>query len=241
MTRPRSARRRLLVALLCGLLGFGLAVQVRSSAAGTGLASANPDQLVQVLNDLSARADRLRQEIDLLRSTQSRLANGNQASQAALAETQRRIGQLQILAGTAAARGPGIILDVTDPRGSVHSDVLLDAIEELRDAGAEAMQIDGATGGAVRVVASTYLLDAAGGGITVDGHRLTAPYRVIAIGAPATMAQALGIPGGVLAAVDAQPGAHASVSRSGHLAVTALHPLTAPRYARPAPTPSGAS
>jgi uncharacterized protein YlxW (UPF0749 family) len=45
---------------------------------------------------------------------------------------------------------------------------------------------------------STYFSDASGGGVMADGHRLTRPYRFLAIGDPHTLATALNIPGGVL-------------------------------------------
>ena len=120
------------------------------------------------------------------------------------------------------------MLTVTDPRGTVHADVLLDAIEELRDAGAEAMQLSG-----VRVVASTAVGDAPGG-ISVDGIRVRPPYRLVAIGDPRTLASALGIPGGVEDTVAAQAGARAIVTTSPNVTVAALRRLVAPRYARPA-------
>jgi uncharacterized protein YlxW (UPF0749 family) len=108
--------------------------------------------------------------------------------------------------------------------------VLLDAIEELRDAGAEALQLSG-----VRVVASTAVVDDAGGGIDVGGRRITAPYRLAVIGDPRTLADALRIPGGVLATIAAQPGATGTVTTSPQLTLTALQVVHAPRYARPAP------
>ncbi len=50
-----------------------------------------------------------------------------------------------------AAQGPGITLTVEDTKGTVEADMLLDAIQELRAAGAEAIQVND-----VRVVADTY-------------------------------------------------------------------------------------
>ena len=73
---------------------------------------------------------------------------------------------------------------------------MLEAVEELRGAGAEAMQIAGASGPAVRIVASTYFADGAGG-LVVDGQTLPAPYTLTVIGPAATMQTALMIPGGV--------------------------------------------
>jgi uncharacterized protein YlxW (UPF0749 family) len=236
--RPRAGRGQVLVALLCGLLGFGVAVQVRSSAADGGRAGARSEDLVRILGDLSTRAERLRTEIDALRATRDRLAAGTDRSAVALAEARRRARALGILAGTLPHRGPGVTVTITDPKSSVRAAVVLDTIEELRDAGAEAIQVGGSSGRPVRVVASTYLLDTAAGGLDVDGTALRPPYRLVAVGDPATLDAAMRIPGGVLDAVASNAGARAAVAASPRVAVTALRPLRAPRYARPAPPPT---
>src|SRR5204862_247268 len=80
-------------------------------------------------------------------------------TQAALREARDRARTLGILTGTLPARGPGIVLTVVDPQGTVGADVLLDAVEELRDAGAEALQLSG-----VCVVAQTPIVDDPAGG-----------------------------------------------------------------------------
>jgi uncharacterized protein YlxW (UPF0749 family) len=108
-------------------------------------------------------------------------------------------------------------------------------VQELRDAGAEAIQI-----GSARVVASTAFNDVSGG-VAVDNMALQAPYEVRAIGDGQTMATALEIPGGVIASMP--EGAHATVATREEVEVTALHALPDPAYARPAvtPTPTPAS
>ncbi len=232
LLRPRVRRVDVLVAVLLAGLGFAGAVQVRSTQVSGVLASARPEELVQILDDLSGRNARLRQEIVDLTAARERLSSAA-GGEAALQEAQRRTQVLGVLAGTVAASGPGVTLTVEDPGGSVRAEVLLDALEELRDAGAEAVQLAGAGGAAVRVVASTALLDDAGG-ITVDGTSLQAPYTFTVIGDGATLASALGIPGGVIATV-ARVGGTARVERSDALVVGALRPVAAPRYARPAP------
>ena len=225
----RPGRGQLVVALLCGLLAFGLVTQVHATSASGGLGTARIDDLVGILSDLNSRGDRLRTEIADLQQREQRLQGGSGRNQAALDEARSRLQTLGVLTGTLPARGPGIVLTVTDPRGQVGAAVLLDAVEELRDAGAEALQLSG-----VRIIASTAILDAPGGGIRVGSQHLSAPYRLAAIGGTDTLAQALAIPGGVLDTVDGRPGAHAIVTRSPHLTVTALQPLQRPRYARPA-------
>jgi uncharacterized protein YlxW (UPF0749 family) len=244
--RPRLRRVDIAVAVLLGILGFAAAVQVRSTRADEGVfASARQEDLVAILDDLSGRSQRLRQEIASLTATKERLTSGTGRDAAALTEARRRSQVLGILAGTVPAHGPGIQLTVVDPGGKVTADILLDALEELRDAGAEAVQFEGPVaddgGGAtsaVRIVAATSFVDAPDpGGVEVGGTLLRAPYRFTVIGDPATLAAAMAIPGGVSDNV-AQAGGRAVVTRSESLAVTALRPLERPRYARPTAEPN---
>jgi uncharacterized protein YlxW (UPF0749 family) len=230
--RSRPTRGQVAVAALCGLLGFALVTQVHATASGGGLQAARVDDLLGILSDLDNRGDRLRAEIADLQSREQRLSSGTGQSAAALKEARDRLRVLGVLTGTVAAQGPGIVLVIDDPRHKVGADVIVDAIEELRDAGAEAMQLSG-----VRVVASTAVVDAGEGGIVVDGHTVTPPYRLAAIGDRRTLAGALGIPGGVLDTIDGQPEAHASVVQSPTVTVSALRPLQTPRYARPTASP----
>ena len=235
LLRPKARKVDLLVAALLALLGFGLAVQVRSTQGDALLATARPEDLVQILDELNNRGDRLRDEVASLTETQQRLTSGSGAAESALADARRRTQVLGVIAGTLTARGPGIRVTITDPRSQVSASLLLDAMEELRNAGAEAMQIEGqgdaGTSVAVRVVASTSFVDERTG-VVVDGTRLSSPYRFVVIGDPATLAGALAIPGGVEDSVR-QQGGRTDVARADEVRVTALHRLTTPRYARP--------
>ena len=233
LRRLRPTRSTLLVGLLAGVLGFALVVQVRTNRGGGAFATARQEDLVRILDDLDAREARLRAEIEQLRLTRDRLTTGADQDAAALAEARRRAATLGILAGTVPARGPGIVLTIDDPQRSVGADVLLDAIQELRDAGAEAMMV-----GTVRLVASSYVSDARGA-VAVDGKVLTAPYRFVAVGDPGTLADAMEIPGGVLDVVSSKAGASAKVEERAEVVVDALRPLTAPRYARPSASQGG--
>jgi uncharacterized protein YlxW (UPF0749 family) len=113
----------------------------------------------------------------------------------------------------------------------VTSALLLDALQELRDAGAEAVQIGG-----VRVVADSWFADV-NGQVQIAGEPLSSPYVIRAIGDSATMASAMGIPGGVTDSVRGQ-GAQSTIEQRASLSITALHSLEQPRYARAVPTPS---
>ena len=235
--RPPSARgsrihwggrgSAMLGALLLVALGFALVAQLRQNNA-QGLSALRQSDLVRILDDVGDRRDRLAAEASDLQSQQRALAGGATGSQAAIDAARARLDALGVLAGTVAATGPGIEVFVTDPQSTVKSSQVLDLVQELRDAGAEAIQI-----GSVRVVASTWFADAAGA-VSVDGTVLRPPYTVLAIGDSQTMATALEIPGGVVASLPDR--AAATVAAREQVEVTALHAVQAPRYARPATT-----
>jgi uncharacterized protein YlxW (UPF0749 family) len=239
---PRLRRVDLLVAVLLGLLGFAAVVQVRATQDEGPLQGARQEDLVQILDDLSNRNARLRTEINALSQAQERLTSGTDSTAAALEEARRRAQVLGVLAGTVPAEGPGISLVISDPQATLSADVLLDALQELRDAGAEAVQLEGPVrpgGGptaetqSVRVVASTALLDA-DEGVLVDGTLLRPPYRFAVVGDPRTLSSALGIPGGVIDTVG-ELGGRAEVQELDRVVVSALRPLEAPQYAEPDP------
>jgi uncharacterized protein YlxW (UPF0749 family) len=143
---------------------------------------------------------------------------------------------LGVLAGTVPARGPGVVVRITDPRGAVDSGLLLGAVQELRDAGAEAIQVND-----VRIVASSWFADGGrSGGVVVDGTRVHSPYVVTAVGDSRTIAEALRIPGGVVDSVH-NLGATVGINELPSVDVSALRVLKPPQYAAPAPSaaPSG--
>ncbi|HVM27592.1 MAG TPA: DUF881 domain-containing protein [Mycobacteriales bacterium] len=241
LLRPRLRGVDLLVAVLLALLGFAAAVQVRSTQDDPALVGARQEDLVQILDELANRNDRLRGEIDDLTDARERLTSGSDTTEAALEEARRRAQVLGILAGTVPAEGPGVTLLLRDPDRVLGADVLLDALQELRDAGAEAVQLEGPVGQRgeltpstekVRVVVSTSLLDT-DEGVIVDGTVLRPPYRFVVVGDAGTLASALRIPGGVVATVE-QRGGTALVEQREALVVDALRPLDRPQYARPA-------
>jgi uncharacterized protein YlxW (UPF0749 family) len=200
----KNRRLRLVGLLLLALLGFGLAASVRSQRTASQLATTRPSDLVRILDDLDARASVLRSQISELQNTRARLS-GSGSDAAALAEARKRTQDLAILAGTIAAQGPGIELTISDPQHDVNAEVIVDTIEELRDAGAETLEVAG-----TRLGATSYVQDT-NTGLSVDGHAAGAPYLIRAIGDPPTMQKALQIPGGVIDTVDARAGASAAI------------------------------
>jgi uncharacterized protein YlxW (UPF0749 family) len=227
----RSSGASVMIAILLLLLGFTLVTQVRTTNNDSQLATARPEDLVRILSDLEAREERLRRELSELEDSKRQLESGAQGREAALGDARHRAEALGILAGTLPADGPGIelIFSARDQRIKARS--VLDAVEELRGAGAEAMQIVGASGEPVRIVASTFFVDS-GEGISVDGVQLSAPYAIQVIGDPQTLQPALNIPGGVVDAVR-QGGGNVTMRQPSTVHVTALHQGEPLKHARP--------
>ncbi|HVQ87105.1 MAG TPA: DUF881 domain-containing protein [Actinomycetes bacterium] len=212
--RLHPSRGQFVVAALLLVLGFALAVQVQSTQDLT-LSNARSSDLVRILDDLGEQRVRLNAEASGLESTLRELQTGADQAGAARAAARDRLETLGILAGTVPAEGPGVTLTVADPLGEIMAADLLDAVQELRDAGAEAIQIDD-----IRVVGSTSFIDSPDG-VVIDGQVVSSPYTISAIGDSATLASALAIPGGVIESMT-EAGARPAVVQSDAIKVDAL-------------------
>ncbi|MEU9109613.1 DUF881 domain-containing protein [Streptomyces xanthophaeus] len=222
---PRVSRAQLIVALLLFVLGLGLAIQVRSNSDSSALRGARQEDLVRILDELDGRTKRLEDEKQRLEDQRRELESSSNQAEEARRQTVEKERQLGILAGTVAAQGPGITLKITDPTGQVQSDQLLDTLQELRAAGAEAIQING-----VRIVASSFFSDE-DGGVGIDGKKITQPYEFKVIGKPQDLEPALNIPGGVVQTLEKEQ-ATVAVTRSAKIVVDALRVAKQPDYAR---------
>ncbi|MFI2274756.1 MULTISPECIES: DUF881 domain-containing protein [Catenuloplanes] len=227
-----------MIAVLLLLFGFTLVVQLKANDGDSTLLTARQEDLVRILSDLESQEQRLQQEVTALEDSKQSLSSGAEGAEAALREATERADDLGVLAGELPARGTGLVIRINGGQDQVESDALLNAVQELRGAGAEAMQIEGGDGTAVRVVASTSFQDSPAGqggdrfGVVVDGKRLTSTYTITVIGDPKTMDTALRIPGGVIESIT-DDGGNVTVQEQGVVDVSAIHDVTTLRYARP--------
>ncbi len=224
--RPRPTKSQLLAAILVGSLGFALVTQITRDQTEP-LAGMRQSELVQYLADLSNRRDRLAKERAELEGQERELNSGAAGSESAIAAAKSRLDSLGVLAGTVPAEGPGITVTLIDPDTALSAVQLLGVVQELRDAGAETMQV-----GSARIVVSTSI-SMINGKVAVDGIPQSSPIVVTAIGDGPTMATALQIPGGVIAALT-EP-ITGTVKVEEKVKITALRPVPRPRFAKPVP------
>jgi uncharacterized protein YlxW (UPF0749 family) len=223
----RGARGQLVVAVLLAALGFAAVVQVRLTRTQDDFGGQRREDLINLLDSLSAASDRARSQIDSLQKTRSELLTSSERRQAAIDEGTQRLEVLKILAGTVPAVGPGVTVTVTDPENAVTPAALLNGIEELRDAGAEAIEVNDV----LRVVASTSLTDD-DGVVTGDGIPLRPPYVIDAIGSSHTLSEAVVFPGGMSDEIE-QLGGEVTVRQADRVEVGALHTVEEPQYSQP--------
>jgi uncharacterized protein YlxW (UPF0749 family) len=225
---PRATRANLLAMVLAGALGFAIITQVRQTSI-EGLDTLREDELVRIFAGVDQDGEQLADEIRGLESSLQRLQSQTTSEVEAQRAARERLDSLGILAGTAPAKGSGIVLTIGDPDLEVDPTLVLDTVQELRAAGAEAIQI-----GDVRVVASTWFAEAEGG-LSVSGTTVRPPYVIRAIGDGSGLAGAMEIPGGVTASVR-RAGGSTDIQVREEVEVDALLTLRPPQYARPVPT-----
>lgn len=227
--RTRLAFGALAVAL-CVLLGVAIVTQVRQTESGDSLETARPADLLVLLDSLQQREAALNTEVTDLQRTLDALRTSGSNDQAAIENARSRLAALSILIGTVAATGPGVTLTIDDTASGVSAETMLDVINELRAAGAEAMQISSG-GQSVRVGVDTWVVGGPGA-LVVDGSTMTPPYSLLAIGDPATLAAAMNIPGGAMDSVE-RVGGRMTVAQDQTIEVTALRQPKPRQYAQP--------
>lgn len=226
--RPRVAAGPLLVVATTSVVGFLLVSQLGTTQRfSQRLEAESEEDLARILASLNDEGDALQDEISDLKLQLVDLRASSRENDSAERAAQESLQALAVLAGTVAVTGPGLILVIEDPDDSVRYDVLLDAVQELRDAGAEAVAVNG-----IRVGVASSLSEREGR-LLLDGSPLAPPYRISAIGQSTTLDGGLKIPGGVLDTLDALRGVRAGVQRSAKLELPALSRPPAFRVARP--------
>ena len=192
-----------------------------AAIAGSGddsiLANARQSDLVSLLDDLAQREARLEAENTRLEDARETLLGGDEYS--ALNEAKRRADALGVLAGSEATAGSGIEITIS---GNLSATTLIDALQEIRDAGATAIQISDPNL-AIRLVANSWFSDSASG-VTVSGTALEVPIKISVIGDPAVLKPAIEIPGGLIDTVGSG-GGQVVVEESENVEITAIVPL----------------
>jgi uncharacterized protein YlxW (UPF0749 family) len=191
VNRPRA---QLLISAVALILGFLVVLQIRAQGAGSELASRSAQELTVLVANLNDRNEQLRQEVATLEQELRDLEAARARGDSSLDELQRDLTRLRMWAGLDPVGGSGVRITVAGP---LDGEGAMELVNELRNAGAEAIAVDG-----VRLVAASVVAGPAGG-LSVEDQPLSDPFVVEGVGSPETLTGTLTRAGGVVALLGA--------------------------------------
>lgn len=217
-----------MIAVAVALLGFLLAIQLRSQTGLTDRLSFEREaDLGQILSELTTRNDDLADQVLALELQLDRASRSREQEQTLIDAAETELRGLRVLLGLLPVKGQGVVMRIDDPQGTVGPELVLDAIQELRDAGAEAIEAGG-----VRVVAAT-AISGRGGALRIGGQAVELPLVITAVGDRKTLAEAMRIPGGTADSLGASPGASVRIDERPAIGILSTVPQPRFDYARP--------
>lgn len=203
-----SGKRIVYVSLTVICLGLGLLLVIQLRTQRASQQPGNSEDWEYVVAELIEGNGRLREEIESLELQLTELQD-IEGGGALLESLVDEVNRLRIANGLLEVSGPGVELEIS---GSVSVLDLHDLLNELRNAGAEALALNGQ-----RIVAWT-AIGTDGELVTVDGRPVEPPYRLEAIGSAHTMDAALTRPGGLVESLQqVRPGVSVTVSQRKEL------------------------
>ena len=218
---PRGLHVVMLIIFM--ILGFALATQVRAQRSDP-LEGLSEQDLVTVLDELGTREQNLRERRAELTSELEDLQSAADEAQAREQASAKAALQAQIAAGTVAVQGPGVSVSVLDPGANLSPTQFVMTLGELRNAGAEAIDLNG-----VRLTTRSAFTGQAGA-IVVDGTPIASPYTWTVIGESQTIATALEIQAGSASQMRAK-GATVTITPTDHVTIDSLASPRPPQYA----------
>lgn len=196
MHKPHLPKWLPALTLMCVLLGIFLSWEFQLQAAiKAATADQKTETLVSLVTNLETENAALEAQLAAVRQETDTIIMNSSSSETQLTEQQQKLSQVQVRAGLTALEGPGVtvtlddnknILSGDDPnRYVIHYENLLFIVNDLRNAGAEAICINGQ-----RIVVSSEIR-CVGNVILINTTRLAPPFEISAIGDPSALAEAI--------------------------------------------------
>ena len=226
----RPSRGQAVIGVVLFVTALIVVITLRSQAAQPEFTNVRQADLIQLLDNVTGETRRLEEEVRELERARTELLSGADRDRAAREEAARRLTQAQIIAGTVPVVGPGVRIQIDDPEANMSAELLLDAVEELRDAGAEVIEINDS----VRLVMDSWFGTNDRGRLTIDGVELAAPYVIEAIGDPATLEAGARFRGGLVSEVEGdRVGGSVQIAQLPELDIDSIVAPEPNEYARP--------
>jgi len=174
------------VAMLIGLLAVG---QLNSQARPIEISRLSATELSTLIETLTARNRELRSGLADIREQLRQYEVSGPQGESALQVSREDLRRITALGGLAAVDGQGILMNVD---GNLDAIALNDLINELRNAGAEAIAVDG-----IRITARSVATEGPRA-MELDGVEVGEQFTLRAIGSPDGLLAAMERPGGII-------------------------------------------
>lgn len=215
----------LVLGIMCFALTAGICVQIKTVQNTSSVVSQNYEE-----NNLRAEVLRYKEKYDnVLRETEKIDNQLQQAIERAtennseLEEAKNKINEGNKIIGLTEVTGSGVIINVADSDIDlsavlnssdllIHDKDILKIVNELKNAGAEAISINGQ-----RVILTTSII-CGGNIININGERIGSPFEIKAIGLPETLAN-LERPGGYLNSLEQDRKLKVNLKKSNDIAI----------------------
>jgi len=211
------------VALLIGLLLVG---QLRSQARPTEISTLSAQDLSTLIETLSDRNRELRSGLSDVQEQLREYRLAETQGQSALDVSREDLRRIAAFSGQTAVIGQGLILRVN---GELDPIAVNDLLNELRNAGAEAIAVD-----QVRITAGSVCVLGTGT-LEIDGTQIGRSFSIRAVGDPDGLLTALQRPGGIITQLKLFVNATIDASQAQSVEIPATREDLQPKVAKAVP------
>ncbi|MEI8216712.1 MAG: DUF881 domain-containing protein [Eubacteriales bacterium] len=185
---------------------------------------ADKEVILQQLNDLEKQLEDIKKN----------KAEGDVVAEQMVAD----LAKYKMAAGMVDVKGPGVSVTIDDPKVEVldgekysvimyNYELLLSFVNKLKDAGAEAISINGQ-----RIIATTEI-SLAGENVNINGVPTAPPYIIKAIGNPDTIESTLTIRFGIVEQMKSRYNLSVDINKSDEISIPRFSNVITFRYAKP--------
>lgn len=232
----------LIIFALAILIGLIISIQMNSSddfGQGGLITIAQANDLERQLKEVRGEKEAILAEYLELEQRLKEIEEQSISEDALLQAAMKDLERYRMGSGVVDVKGPGVVINVDDPVPTeenpgdgystimVRYDLLLSLVNKLKDAGAEAISINGQ-----RIIASTEI-SLAGDNVNINTVPTAPPYTIKAIGNPETMEGALTIRYGIVEMMRNNYGLQVSIAKQEEIEIPRYNGVIRYLYAKP--------
>lgn len=226
----------LLLGIMCFLLTYGICMQIKTvNNSGTEVAKTNAENALRdSVLEMKEKYEKEHEKVEKKEEELSTLIDNASVNDSNSSELSEQLDKVNGIIGLTKLQGPGIVINMADGDAKnsyvasdyiVHDGDLLLIVNELANAGAEAISINGE-----RIV-STSSISCIGSVIKINDEKVGTPFEIKAIGSKERLYGALTITGRYLDQIEKR-GVEVEVSKSDSVIINKYNGIFNFEYAK---------